>query len=249
VGAQCRLRGVRPRCPADLCRRVDGNARSAERLALCPKCDKASLKLPPKESQHESPAEVSVRTTQPSPAGSRPGALPAGKDQQLIEALIELLLSAAAPQAAKGGAMNPKPIGAWADSVYSPVDAGPGYGRAGRSRPNDALAGLLASRSSPRRGESLVGQKPSLGMRRSSRLRDQFLPPRLWWPSLEVSGSLTFECGALVLPARHSHRIFHCLAEAFGPARFHHFVEVGIIVRTDCGGQYLAKGHVPYFRR
>lgn len=31
-----------------------------------------------------------------------PAALPAGKDRQLVEALIELLLSAAAPCAAKG---------------------------------------------------------------------------------------------------------------------------------------------------
>jgi len=40
--------------------------------------------------------------------GLAPAALPAGKDQQLIEALIELLLSAAAPQAAKGGSHEPQ---------------------------------------------------------------------------------------------------------------------------------------------
>jgi hypothetical protein len=37
-----------------------------------------------------------------------PTGLPAGKDQQLIEALIELLLSAAAPSAAKGGSHEPQ---------------------------------------------------------------------------------------------------------------------------------------------
>ena len=38
------------------------------------KCGKASLKrLPPKEGRKESSAEVSVRTTQPFPAASRPG--------------------------------------------------------------------------------------------------------------------------------------------------------------------------------
>ena len=37
------------------------------------KCDKASLKLPPKEGRKESSAEVCVRATQPSLAASRPG--------------------------------------------------------------------------------------------------------------------------------------------------------------------------------
>ncbi len=37
-----------------------------------------------------------------------PVGLPAGKDQQLVEALIELLLSAAAPHAAKGESHEPQ---------------------------------------------------------------------------------------------------------------------------------------------
>jgi hypothetical protein len=37
-----------------------------------------------------------------------PVGLPAGKDQQLVEALIELLLSAAAPHAAEGGSHEPQ---------------------------------------------------------------------------------------------------------------------------------------------
>jgi|HubBroStandDraft_1064217.scaffolds.fasta_scaffold02077_9 hypothetical protein len=37
-----------------------------------------------------------------------PAALPAGKDQQLVEALIELLLSAAAPHAVKGESHEPQ---------------------------------------------------------------------------------------------------------------------------------------------
>jgi hypothetical protein len=37
-----------------------------------------------------------------------PGSLAAGKDQQLVEALIELLLSAAAPLAAEGERHEPQ---------------------------------------------------------------------------------------------------------------------------------------------
>jgi hypothetical protein len=74
-----------------------------------PECDKASLKLQPKEGRNEVSAEVSIRATQPSLAGSGPIALPAGKDQELIQALIELLLSAAsAPAAAEGGNDEPQ---------------------------------------------------------------------------------------------------------------------------------------------
>ena len=44
-----------------------------------PPCAKAALKLPPKEGRHESSAEVSVRTTPPSPAASRPGGAAGGQ--------------------------------------------------------------------------------------------------------------------------------------------------------------------------
>jgi len=50
------------------------------------------------KAQPKSPfAQLNLPLLHPAPVG-----LPAGKDQQLVEALIELLLSAAAPHAAKG---------------------------------------------------------------------------------------------------------------------------------------------------
>ena len=56
------------------------------------------------KAQPKSPfAQLNLPLLHPAPA-----ALPAGKDQQLVEALIELLLSAAAPHAAKGEGHEPQ---------------------------------------------------------------------------------------------------------------------------------------------
>jgi hypothetical protein len=57
------------------------------------------------KSQPKSPlAQLHLRLLDPTPF-----ALPAGKDQQLVQALIELLLSAAvAPTAAKGESHEPQ---------------------------------------------------------------------------------------------------------------------------------------------
>src|SRR5580658_1739273 len=46
-------------------------------LLSAPECDKASLKLPSQEGRNDVSAEVSTRTTQPSPAGNRPTGTPA----------------------------------------------------------------------------------------------------------------------------------------------------------------------------
>ena len=56
------------------------------------------------KAQPKSPfAQLHLSLLDPAPA-----ALPAGKDQQLVEALIELLLSAVAPHAAKGESHAPQ---------------------------------------------------------------------------------------------------------------------------------------------
>ena len=56
------------------------------------------------KAQPKSPfAQLNLPLLQPAPL-----ALPADKDQHLIQALIELLLSAAAPHAAEGGSHEPQ---------------------------------------------------------------------------------------------------------------------------------------------
>jgi hypothetical protein len=56
------------------------------------------------KAQPKSPlAQLNLPLLDPVPAG-----LPAGKDRQLVAALIELLLGAAAPHAAKGESHEPQ---------------------------------------------------------------------------------------------------------------------------------------------
>jgi hypothetical protein len=56
------------------------------------------------KAQPKSPcAQLNLPLLDPAPA-----ALPAGRDHQLVEALIELLLSAAAPHAGKGANHEPQ---------------------------------------------------------------------------------------------------------------------------------------------
>src|SRR5712691_10615236 len=51
--------------------------------------------------------------------------------------------------------------------------------------------------------------------------------------AFEINGSLTLQRSPVVQPAGYFHCLVHCLADAFGPARLYHIVQVSIVARAD----------------